>query len=140
VFSVPSREVCFEKGDEMPLASKPAYFIAHVLVAGLKLEPCAQWERVCFRNGAHRWRAASEIPQLPAGVLVERLMDFDDQVDVGDVAAFTLFDIERPDEVGPTLALARLCSVRAGAGLVHNGQAYTVQSWQTLAIFGGSRA
>lgn len=128
---------CEQKGDEMRLACQPVYLIAHQLIVGLELTSGATWVRACFRNGAHRWALAQAFPQNARGVLVERIQDFDECVRVGNVVAFTDWDPENPDAVGPTVALARLASIRLG--LVHEGASYSIQHWQTLSIFGGAR-
>lgn len=139
MFTIPSVHVCFQKGDRMPLASQPGYLIARQLVPGLDLVAGNSWERVVFRNGAHRWVAANAIAPFPAGCAVERLMDFDETIGVGHVAGFTDWNPKDHQQVGPLVALARLCSVRSGSDHVHQGQQYTVQQWCTLAVLGGSR-
>jgi hypothetical protein len=137
VFSITNRITCHEKGEPMALACQPVYLIAHQLVAGLSMTPGANWERAIFRNGVHRWVAANFFAPLSPGVVVERLVDFDECVRIGNVVAFTHWDPSKPDVVGPTLALARLAALRHG--FTHEGQTYSIQHWQTLNVLGGPR-
>jgi hypothetical protein len=98
----------------MELACQPVHLIAHQLIAGLDLTSCSTWERAVFRNGAHRWALAQQFVPNARGVIVERVQDFDESVCVGNVVAFTDWNPNEPDVVGPTLALARLAAVRYG--------------------------